>query len=152
MTKPRPYIDRGMPGKLRYQGGQLLEVKLPQNIPQVIVTLQSIRRHNTLEPPLQPTHRILLRWSESLGTGMPNPDADRRETHYDPLSPDLQQKVDDIVDVSPWHTLVHKRYRTNLEIKALAELLCVSRAQLYSDLRASLWYFTGRFQAEKIYG
>lgn len=152
MSKPRPYIDRGKPGTLRYQGGNLLEVRLPTPTAQVIVSLQAIRRHNSLEPPLQPTHRVLLRWSESLGTGIPNPEADRRETHYDPLPPDLQEKVDDIVEASPWNILMHKRYRTNLDIKALAEVLCVSRAQLYSDLRAALWYFTGRFQAERVYG
>lgn len=152
MSKAQPYIDRGLPGKLRYQGGQLLEVRLPAPAPPVIVTLQAIRRHNTLEPPLQPTHRIFLRWSESAGDGMPDPDADRRESHYDPLPPDVQMKVDAILDESPWRVLMRKRYRTNLNMTELADDLCISRSQIYSDLRAALWYFTGRFQAARIYG
>jgi hypothetical protein len=34
----------------------------------------------------------------------------------------------------------------------LADELCISRSQIYADLRAALWYFTGRFQAARIYG
>lgn len=152
MNKPRPYIDRGKPGTLRYQGGHLLEVKPPAAVPQVIVTLQAVRRHNTLEPCLQPTHRIFLRWSESAGSGLPDEDADQRESHYDPLPPDMQTKVEVILTESPWEALIRKRYRTNLNMTQLADALCISRTQIYADVRSALWYFTGRFQSARIYG
>lgn len=148
----RPYIDRGAPGTLRYQGDELLIVVEPPRVPVRMMKLQELRRHNSLEPALQDTHRILLRWSESGGTGLPNPEAETRETHYDPLPPDLQEKVDDIVDCSPWKTLTVKRYRTSLGTKELADVLCTSRSRFYEDLRAALWYYRGKFEAERIYG
>lgn len=149
----RPYIDRGKPGLLKYQrGGQLLLVKDPPPAPRVMLTLQALRRHNTLQPELQPTDRVLLRWGESGGTGLPNPDAEIRETHYDPLPPDLQEKVDDIVGGSPWVSFTRKWYRTNLTAKALAEEMCISRVQLYADWRSALWYYRGRFESERIWG
>lgn len=147
-----PYIDRGPP-VLRYQNdGALLVVKEPAPVERIVLTLQSLRRHNTLQPALQPAHRILLRWGESGGTGIPNPEADVRETHYDPLSPDLQTKVDDIVTGCAWEMFARKYYRTDLTNKELAEELCISRSQLYSELSFMLWYFTGRFEAERVYG
>lgn len=148
----RPYVDRGAPGTIRYQGGKMLLVKEPPTVPEKILTLQILRRHNTLEPALQPTNRMLLRWAEGGGNGLPNPEADIRETHYDPLPPDLQGKVDTIVEGSPWAMLARKWYRSAGDRKALAEELRISRTQLYGDWRAALWYFTGRFQAERIYG
>jgi hypothetical protein len=150
--KWRPYIDRGKPGVLRYQGGQLPMVKDPERVRVRILKLQEIRRHNTLEPALQPTERVLLRWSESGGTGLPNPDAETRETHYDPLPPDLQAKVDDIVQDSPWATLTVKWYRSTMNKQDLANLLCISRTQLYGDHRSALWYYRGRFESKSIYG
>lgn len=147
-----PYVDRGSPGALRYQhDGGLPVVTDPPPVQRVMLTLQAMRRHNTLQPALQPTHRILLRWAEGGGNGLPNPEAEIRETHYDPLSPDLQTKVDDIVEGSAWETFARKYYRTNLTNKELIEELCISRAQLYSDLSAMLWYFTGRFEAANVY-
>lgn len=150
--KWRPYIDRGRPGSMRYGiHGRLLEVREPERVHVRITRLEDIRRHNTLEPPLQETNRILLRWSESGGTGLPNPEAETRVTHYDPLPPDLREKVDEIVDASPWRILTVKWYRTTLVGRELAEEMCISRAQLYADVRAALWYYTGRFQSERIY-
>lgn len=147
-----PYVDRGPP-ELRYHGdGELLLVKDPKPVERVILTLQSLRRHNTLQPILQPTHRILLRWGESGGTGLPNLEAETRETHYDPLPPDLQAKVDDIVTGCAWELLTRKWYRTTLTGQELAVSLCISRSQLYADWRAALWYFTGRFEAEAVHG
>jgi hypothetical protein len=148
----RPYVDRGKPGTLRYHGDVLLTVRDPAPTDRVIVTLRSIQRHNTLEPQLQETNRILLRWGESGGTGLPNPEADQRETHYDPLPPDLQERVDDTVGDSPWETLMRKWYRTSLDRKTLAKELRISRTQLYADWRAALWYYRGRFESERIYG
>lgn len=150
---PHPYVDRGAPGVLRYEpDGGLPVVKDPPPVQRVMLSLQAMRRHNTLQPALHPTHRMLLRWAEGGGNGLPNPEAEIRETHYDPLSPDLQTKVDDIVEDSPWKTFARKYYRTNLTNKELIEELCISRSQLYSDLNAMLWYFTGRFEAASIYG
>lgn len=147
------YVDRGRPGELRYEkDGNLLRVKAPAPVPRVMLTLQAMRRHNTLQPALQATHRVFLRWGESGGTGMPNPEAKVRETHYDPLPPDMQQKVDDIVEDCPWKTLARKWYRTNLTGQELADVMCISRRQLYSDWNAMLWYFTGRFEAMKVNG
>lgn len=144
-SKLRSYVGR-VP---RYQrGGGVVLVKDPPPVERVILTLQAFRRHNTLNPILQPTDRVLLRWAESGGTGLPNPEAETRETHYDPLPPDLQAKVDEIVAKSPWETFVRKWYRTNLTVKELAEVLCISRVQLYADWRAALWYFRGRFESE----
>lgn len=148
-----PYVDRGAPGVLRYQpDGGLPVVKDPAPVQRVMLTLQALRRHNTLQPALQPTHRILLRWGEGGGNGLPNPEAEIRETHYDPLPPDLQTKVDDIVAGCAWESFAWKWYRTSLTAKDLADVMCISRVQLYADWRACLWYFTGRFEAERVYG
>jgi hypothetical protein len=150
---PHSYVDRGPSGELRYQGdGELSLVKDPPPVERVILSLQSLRRQNSLQPALQPTHRTLLRWGESEGSGIPNPEAETRETHYDPLPDDLQKKVSDIVTGSAWETLARKWYRTTLTGQQLADAMCISRSQLYNDWRAMLWYFTGRFQAERIYG
>lgn len=152
MNSDKSYVDRGAPGELRYQrDGALPLVKNPPPVQRIILTLQTLRRHNTLQPALQPTHRMLLRWGESGGTGLPNPEAEVRETHYDPLPPDLQGKVDDIVFGSPWESLARKWYRTTLTGKELADVLRVSRSQLYADWRAALWYFRGRFENEGIH-
>jgi hypothetical protein len=146
------YVDRGPPG-LRYQNdGDLLLVKDPQPVERIVLTLQSLRRQNTLQPALQPTDRILLRWGENEGTGMPNLEAETRETHYDPLPPDLQAKVSAIVTGCAWELFTRKWYRTTLTAQQLADVMCISRSQLYADWRACLWYFTGRFEAERIYG
>lgn len=150
---PNPYVDRGPPGALRRdRSGAVPLVKEPVPVERVILTLQSLRRQNTLQPALVPTHRIFLRWGESGGTGMPNPEAETRETHYDPLPPDLQAKVDDIVTGCAWEFLARKWYRTTLTGQQLADSMHISRTQLYVDWRASLWYFTGRFEAERVYG
>lgn len=150
---PRPYIDRGRPGVPRYQrGGRLILCKDPPPVERVMLTLEAMqRRQNTLPAALWSTERLLLRWGESGGSGLPNPEAEVRETHYDPLPPDLQEKVDGIVSGSPWETLARKWYRTSLTIKDLAATLNVSRAQLYIDWKSSLWYFRGRFEAARIY-
>lgn len=149
----RPYVDRGPAGVLRYQqDGGLPVVKDPPPVQRLMLTLQALRRHNTLQPALQPTHRILLRWGESGGNGLPNPEAEIRETHYDPLPPDLQTKVDDIVTGCAWEIFARKWYRTSLTAKELAEVMCISRVQLYKDWNACLWYFTGRFEAARVYG
>jgi len=150
--KSRPYIDRGKPGELKYEGGILLTVNDPPRVRVRMMKLRELRRHNTLEPELHETERILLRWSESGGTGLFNSEADIRETHYDPLPPDLQEKVDDIMHASPWETLARKWYRSTLNKKALADLFCISRSQLYADYRAALWYYRGRFEAERVHG
>lgn len=155
-SKLRPYIDHGQPGMLRYQrGGKLLLVKDPAPALRVTLTIEQLlsarRRHNSLQPALQGTDRILLRWGESGGNGLPNPEADVRETHYDPLPPDLHKRVDIIVDGSPWEMLTRKWYRTSLTNKDLAVALCVSRPQLYIDWKSSLWYFRGRFEAERLH-
>lgn len=147
-----PYIDRGKPGTMRYQGGRLLEVTAPPSVQLRRLALEVIRRHNSLEPELQATNRILLRWGESAGTGLPNPEAETRETHYDPLPPDLQEKVTIVVDGSPWSPFARKVYLATLTGKSLAEQLGLSRTKFYSDLRSSLWFFRGRFEAERIYG
>ena len=154
MTKRllRPYVDRGVPGTIRYLGDRMPLVKEPPTVPLKILTIPILRHHNKLEPPLQATNRVLLRWAESGGSGLPNPEADIRELHYDPLPSDLQERVDLIVDGSPWGMLTRKWYRTTLDRKDLAVALRISRTQLYADWRAALWYFTGRFESERIYG
>lgn len=144
--KPTPYIDRGRPGELRYSGRRLLRVTEPPAAPEVILKLQNLRRHNTLQPELVPTHRIFLRWSESGGSGLPNPEADIRETHYDPLPLDEEEMVSLIVRDSPWETLIRKWYMSTLDSQKLADLLRISRTQLYSDWRCALWYFRGRLE------
>jgi hypothetical protein len=150
---PHPYVDRGPAGVLRYQqDGGLPVVKDPEPVQRVMLTLQAYQRHNTLQPALQPTHRMLLRWAEGGGNGLPNPEAEIRETHYDPLPPDLQTKVDDIVDGCAWETFARRWYRTSLTAKELAAEMCITRTQLYKDWNACLWYFTGRFESERIYG
>jgi hypothetical protein len=148
----RPYVDRGAPGAPRYIGGVMPLVKEPPSVPLRILQVAALRRHNTLEPQLEETNRILLRWSESGGTGLPNPEAETRETHFDPLPPDLQEKVDGIVDVSPWKTLTIKWYRSPIERRGLADVLRISRSQLYTDWRCSLWYYRGRFEFHSIHG
>ena len=127
-------------------------VREPPVAPLKILTLSILRRHNSLQPALQPTNRILLRWAEGMGDGLPNPDAEIRETHYDTLPPDVKEKVDGIVFGSPWEMLTRKWYRTSLSIKGLADALHVSRSQIYVDWQSSLWYYRGRFENERIYG
>lgn len=149
----RPYVDRGAPGVLRCQpDGGLPVVKDPTPVQRVILTLQSLRRHNTLQPALQPAHRTLLRWAEGGGNGLPNPEAEIRETHYDPLPPDLQTKVDDIVAGCAWEYLAKRWYRSSMTAQELADQMCISKSQLYKDWNALLWYFTGRFEAARICG
>jgi hypothetical protein len=153
-AKHRPYVDLGL---RRYQqGGSLLLCKDPPRPLRVTLTMEQLlaarRRHNSLQPALQPTDRILLRWGESGGNGLPNPEAEIRETHYDPLPPDLHQRVDDIVDGSPWEKLTRKWYRTSLTNRELAEVLGVGKTQLYVDWGNSLWYYRGRFESERVYG
>jgi hypothetical protein len=151
----RPYVDHGWPGLRRYQRGGSLRVKDPPPVLRVTLTIQQLlearRRHNSLHPDLEPTNRLFLRWGESGGTGLPNPEAEVRETHYDPLPPDLQAKVDGIVEGSPWEKLTRKWYRTSLTNKELAVELNVSRRQLYYNWHSSLWYFRGRFEAERVH-
>lgn len=152
MKPARPYIDRGRPGTLRYQRGTLITVRAPVPVEVKRLALEAIRRHNSLEPELHETHRVLLRWSEDLGNGLPNPEADTRETHYDPLPPDLQEKVTRIVDGSPFAVFVRKLYRTALTGRALATELGISHTKLLSERRAALWYCRGRFEGAYIHG
>ena len=130
----------------------LLTVRAPVSIHMRRLALEVIRRHNSLEPELEGTHRVLLRWSESEGSGIPNPDADVRETHFDPLPLKIQERVTEIIDSSPWATLTRKLYRTALTGKSLADELGVSRTQFYSDRRSALWFYRGRFESEAIHG
>lgn len=146
MKPLRPYVDRGRPGELRYDGEELLRVKDPPRAKEIIVKLEELRRHNTLDPRLQPTHRLFLRWAEGGGDGLPNPEADRRELHYDPLPSVEEEWVTEVVKGSPWETLFRKLYRTSLDSKRLAEELNISRTQLYNDWRNALWYFRGRLE------
>jgi hypothetical protein len=152
MRKPWVYLDRGKPG-LRYQRGGgliLMQGEAPKVEQARKLTLEALRRHNSLEPELQDTHRLFLRWSEREGTGLSDPDADIREMHYDPLPLPLQERISVLVDSSPWNRLVRKLYAWTLDKRSLAEQLGVSKSQLYSDRRSALWYFRGRFEAEGI--
>jgi hypothetical protein len=135
-----------MPGTLRFQGGNLLLVNDPPKTKEIILKLQELQRHNTLIPALQPTNRLFLRWSESGGTGLFNPEADRRELHYDPLPSVEEEWVNEVVNNSPWETFMKKWYKSTLDSKSLAEELCISRTQLYNDWRNALWYFRGRLE------
>lgn len=114
--------------------------------------LAEIRQRYSIEVELIETHRILLRWSEDLGSGLPNLEAETRETHYDPLPPDLQERVTLIVDSSPFAKFVRKLYRTVVTGRALAAELGISHTKLLSDRRAALWYCRGRFEADYIHG
>ncbi len=145
--EPRPYVDYGAPGKLRYRGGMMLRVNEPPAAPFVILTLQSMRRHNSLQPELQPTHRLFLRWAESGGSGIPNPDCDRRVLHFDPLPVDEEYRITEMVNCSPWETLIRKWYASTKDSQALADELQISRTQLYNDWRAALWYYRGRLES-----
>lgn len=152
MKKSVAYIDRGVPGTLRYLGGVLPQVRSLPVVQVRMLKLQEIRRGNSLEPQLQETNRVLLRWSESGGTGLPCPEADVRETHYDPLPPDLQEKVDAIVEDSPWRFLTVKWYRSARDRQELAKELRISRSQLYTDWRCALWFYRGRFELMRVHG
>lgn len=152
MRKPLPYVDRGRPGLLRYQRGGALII-MEQQVPPVHIRrlkLEELRRHNSLDPELQDTHRVLLRWSENEGTGLYNPEADIRETHYDALPLEVQERVTVIVNASPWRDDVGKLYFSNLKKASLAEQLGISRAQLSIRHNNALWFFKGRFESEGI--
>lgn len=144
----RPFVDHG-------RHPEVERMKDPPALPRVVLTVEKfaerLKRHNALQPALVGTHRLLLRWGESGGNGLPNPEAEVRELHYDPLPPDLQERVDEVVDESPWEVLTWRWYRTSLTVKALADEMAVSRAQLYIDWKSSLWYFRGRFESECIH-
>lgn len=150
--KSHPYVDRGKPGELRVIGGVAPFVGEPPKVPVRILSVRQLRRHNVLSPWLLQTDRILLRWGESLGSGIPNHDAEIREIHYDPLPPDMQEDVDAILALSPWQTLAKYWYRTNLDRRKIAEYMKISRTQLYTDWQSSLWYHRGRFEAAGIHG
>jgi hypothetical protein len=144
----RVYVDRG------YRSTDE-RVKEPPMVQRVMLTLamhRLLQRQKILRPDLQPTHRTLLRWGESGGTGLPNPEAEIRETHYDPLPPDIHEKVDDIVSASPWDLFARKVYRTNLTNEQLLTELGLKRTQFYTDWNSSLWYFRGHFEAQRVYG
>lgn len=152
--KPRAYIDRGRPGSLRFnQRGLVITLEKPI-LPVLVqkLALEAIQRHNSLEPELQGTHRVFLRWMEREGTGLPNPEAEKRETHYDPLPLVVQTKVTVIVDASPWTRFIRKLYSSTLDRGSLADQLGISRRQFYSERTSALWYFRGRFESERIYG
>lgn len=144
----RVYVDHG------YRNTDE-RVKEPPMVQRVMLTLamhKRLQREKILDPELQPTHRTLLRWGESGGNGLPNPEAEIRETHYDPLPPDIQEKVDDIVNASPWGKLVRKVYRTSLTNEQLFVELGIKRTKFYTDWPKALWYFRGRFESERVYG
>lgn len=147
-SRLRPYVGRR-------SHDEDLRVKEPSAVQRVMLTLQmhrKLQREKILNPALQPTHRTLLRWAEGGGNGLPNPQAEVRETHYDPLPPDVHEKVEDIVTGSPWETLIRKWYRTSLTNQELIGVLGVGRTQLYVDWNAALWYYRGRFEAAGVYG
>lgn len=151
VTKLYPYIDRGTPG-LRYQRGGALILMEHSPVPVAIrrLKLEELRRRNSLEPELQDVNRIFLRWSEREGSGLPDPEADIRETHYDPLPLALQERVTVIVNESPWQKFIRKLYSSTLKQGSLAEQLGISRSQLNIKRSNALWFFKGRFQSEGI--
>lgn len=150
----RVYLDRGY-GQRFDDAGEPLRVKDPPTVPRGVLTVElfqrRLRRHNALPPMLTGTDRLLLRWGESGGNGLPNPEAEVRETHYDPLPADLQEMVDDIVSNSPWETLTRRWYRMNITPRQLADEMCIGKTQLYTDWKSSLWYYRGRFEAEDVH-
>lgn len=150
--KPRPYVDWGKPGSLRYQRGTVITVREPAPVSVRRLALDVIKRHNSMDPELVGTHRVLLRWMEREGTGLPNPDAEKRETHFDPLPLEVQEKVSDIVNASPFAKFTRKLYGTNLTGRSLAQELGISHTKFLSEWRGALWYFRGRFESEAIYG
>jgi hypothetical protein len=119
-----------------------------ERAPFAILTLESLRRHNMLEPELQPTHRYFLRWAAGSGTGLANPDARERETHFDPLPEREAIIVDQMVLRAPGRMpkLMKRWYRSDMDSRAIAEAFGVSRTQIYVEWRSALWYFRGRFE------
>ena len=117
-----------------------------------VIPLEELRWHNTLEPELLGTYRVLLRWSEREGSGLYNPDAEIRETHYDPLPLEIQGKVTTVIDTSPWPSFIRKLVMTNLTRGALAEQLGMAQRTFYAERKNALWYCRGRFEGERIYG
>lgn len=151
--KSLPYVDRGRPGTIRYnEHGVPVEMqgKVPQVWPERKLALESLRRHNTLDPELQDTHRVFLRWSETAGTGEFNPEAEKRELHYDPLPLEIQQQVTAIVAASCWEKFIRKLYLSTLTRGSLAEQLGISPSQLKNMRNNCLWFFKGRFEMEDI--
>src|SRR5262245_42219020 len=118
----RPYRQPGTPGTLHYHNDKLLRVKEPPQAPYIILTLQELRRHNSLQPELQPTNRIFLRWAAGSGTGLYNPDAEpRRESHMSRLGDAEHKLVDQMIIDSPWETLIRAWYRTEIDTQQLAK-------------------------------
>jgi hypothetical protein len=56
------------------------------------------------------------------------------------------------VDGSPFARFIRKLYRTTLAGRALANELGISHTKLLSERRAALWYYRGRFEADRVYG
>lgn len=138
----RVFVDRG-----GHVAGD--PVPDPPRVPRTVLTVEKfaerLKRHNALPLPLHGPHRVLLRWSEGGGNGMPNPEAEVRDTHYDPLPPNEQELVDEIVAASPFELLTRKWYRTDKSMRELAEDLGVAKTKLYEDWRCALWYYRGVF-------
>lgn len=152
MRRPlRPYVDRGVPGQIRKPGGILLRVAEPPSARRAILTLKALRRHNSLDPELQPTARIFLRWAEPgpSGAGPPDPDVAPRETHFSPLPPDVQALVTDLVQDAPdrMRLLIGRWYRSQRDTVEIMKELGVCRKQLYIEVNAALWYFRGLFES-----
>lgn len=141
----RPFVDRG---------GHALgdPVPDPPRLPRVVLTVEKyaerLKRHNALPPLLVGTHRVLLRWGESGGNGLPNPEAEIRELHYDPLPLNEHERVDEIVAESPFQILTRKWYRTDQTMRELADDMGVGKTQLYTDWRCALWYYRGVFVSD----
>lgn len=124
----------------------------PKTAPRAILTLELLRRHNSLDPQLQPTHRYFLRWAEPgpSGAGPPDPDAPPQETHFDPLPPDVHEVVSELVDAAParMRLLIRRWYRSQCDTQEIMDELGVKRTKLYGEHRTALWYFRGCFEAK----
>lgn len=129
----------------------LLRVADPPTARGAILTLKALRRHNSLDPELQPTHRIFLRWAEPgpSGAGPPDLDVAPRETHFSPLPPDVQAIVTDLVHDAPKRTglLIRRWYRSQRDTVEIMAELKVCRKQLYIEYKQGLWYFRGLFES-----
>lgn len=118
---------------------------------QVIGKLQEATRHNTLDPELVPTDRMMQRWAVSVGSGLPQDVEgwdDKPISKPPPLDDETAITVDRIVQQlgEKYRRLAVSWYKSAKPRQSIAYELAIPRSSMYLEWRAMLWYLRGRFQ------
>ena len=108
---------------------------------------QGSSRLAQLDERFMATDRILMRWSASIGSGLPRDDwDDTARARLPPLDDATAIVVDRLVMQAPHvvRSLIRSWYCTPTPVESMARDRAISRATLYLRWRASLEYMRGR--------